>query len=198
MVDLLNGWAAAWGPYFLLAVIQNIVFLSLVFLALHLLRQAPARLLSLIATLGVIKLATPPFVSFGWMDWLGSRPVEQVAQPVSFLLFPFADLGGTDRGFATGITGGFSVVALLMMVWLSIALTRLGSGLLQTLQLAFDIQGAKRLDDAELPIELRQYGLSVWRCDRIALPLTLGLRPRRIFVPASWDSWPTASLVVII
>ena len=189
-VNLLNEWAAAWGPYFLLAVIQNLVFLALVFLGLHLLHRAPARVLSLVATLGVIKLAIPPFLPLGWLEWLGSRPVAQGPQPAAFLLFPFADTGGTENGFTAGITGGFTFPALLMLVWASVALTRLGSGLLQTLQLALDIRGAKRIAEDEIPEEVLREGLSVWRSDRIALPLTLGLRPRRIFVPASWDSWP--------
>ena len=79
------------------------------------------------------------------------------------------------------------------MVWLSIALTRMGSGVLQSIQLALDIRDAEQIDDAQIPGEILEHGLTVWRCKRIALPLTLGLRPRRIIVPASWDLWPAES-----
>ena len=44
MISLLNGWGAAWAGWFLPALIQDTVFLGLVFLALHLLRKAsPSR-----------------------------------------------------------------------------------------------------------------------------------------------------------
>jgi beta-lactamase regulating signal transducer with metallopeptidase domain/biopolymer transport protein ExbD len=188
-ITLLNEWAGTWGPYLLLAVIQNTVFLAVVFLGLHLMRGAAARVLSLIATVGVIKLAIPPFLP---LAWLTSQPAEQVVRPVTTLLFPFSETAGGDRGFTAGITGGLSPAALLMMIWVSIALARLGYGLLQTLQLAMDIRTAERVDDRELPVEIRQAGLSVWQSSRISLPLTLGIRPRRIFVPASWDSWSAA------
>ena len=190
MVDVLNQWAAAWGPYFLLAVIQNAAFLVLVFAALFLLRRAPARVLSLVATLGVIKLIIPPFVSLGWLE---STPAEPVAEPVATLLFPFADLGASDEVFASQLTGGFSISALLMMIWASVALTRLGVSLLQTIQLVLDVRGAERIDDDAVPAEILAARMSVWKSDGINLPLTMGVRPRRIFVPPSWDSWSIAS-----
>lgn len=186
LTALLNGWAQMWGPYLLSAVVQNTAFLAVVFLALHLMRPAPARILSLIATIGVLKLAIPPFLPLGW---IATQPVEQAARPVATLLFPFAETTAGDPGLLGGVAGGLSPVALLMMVWASIVLTRLGYGLLQTLQLALDISGAERVDDRDLPVEISAAGLSVWQSDRIPLPLTLGVRPRRIFVPATWNSW---------
>ncbi|MBU8870022.1 MAG: M56 family metallopeptidase [Gemmatimonadales bacterium] len=198
MVTLLNEWAGSWGPYFLLAVIQNSLFLALVFVILRVLRRAPARILSLVATLGVVKLAIPPFLPLGWLEWLDSKPADQVVNPISSLLFPFADLGTVEGSFTAGVTGGFTPVALLMMIWASVALTRLGIGLVQTIELAMNVQGAERIDDAEIPAEVRQSGLSVWRSERIYLPLTMGIRPRRIFVPLSWDDWPTSDRQAVL
>jgi len=195
MVTLLNNWSAAWGPYFLLAVLQNTVFLALVFGVLHGLRHRPARVLAGVATVGVVKLAVPPFLAVGW---LGTAPAEQMAQPVSTLLFPFADLGAGTESSSVGLPGGLSPLTVLMALWASVALTRLGFGLVQTLQLSLKIRGAHRLPDAEVPAEVLNAGLTVWVSPRIPLPLTLGLRPRRIFVPASWNTWPAASRQAVL
>ncbi len=62
MIQILNSAAAQWGEFFLLAVIQNTIFLGLVFVALHILRNAPARVRYLVALAGLLKLVLPPFL----------------------------------------------------------------------------------------------------------------------------------------
>ena len=69
-------------------------------------------------------------------------------------------------------------------------LARLGWIGLQTLQLALAMRGAILLAPADVPDEVRRHGIDVRRTRAIGLPLTLGPRPRTIYVPADWDTWP--------
>lgn len=189
IVTTVNQWGAVSGRYLLGAVVQNLVFLALVFLALRLLRRAPARVLSWIATVGVLKLALPPLIP------LAANGAAETAGggPTAGLLFPFERIEAAGAGGQLGWTGGFTPVALLMMVWASVVLLRLGAGAWRTLELALAVRDAERIDDALLPHELAVRGLSVWKSDRVPLPLTFGVRPRRVFVPPSWDEWSPAS-----
>lgn len=189
IVTTLNAWGTLWGRYLLGAVLQNLVFLALVFTALYLLRRAPARIRSWIATVGVLKLALPPLIP------LASQSAARTAGAgaTAGLLFPFERIDPAGTGPALGWTGGFTPVALLMMVWASIVLLRLGAGAWRTFELALAVRDAERIPDRQLPGTVTARGLSVWRSSRVPLPLTFGIRPRRVFVPPSWDEWSPES-----
>ena len=183
MITLLNDWGAAWAGWFVPVILQNTLFLGLVFLALHLLRHASARVRATVATVGVIKLVIPPFLP---LLSLGERVVED-APVVTTLLFPFG--AETATGTATAATGGLTVVASLMVAWASIALARLGWVGLQTLQLALAVRGACPVPDEYVPAAITERGLSVWSAERVQLPMTLGPWPKRIYVPPAWREW---------
>lgn len=189
IVTTLNQWGELWGRYLLGAVLQNLVFLALVFLALRLLRRAPARILSWVATVGVLKLALPPLIPLAPQSATQTAGVGAAAG----LLFPFERIDAAGTGPALGWTGGFTPVALLMMIWASVVLLRLGAGSWRTLELALAVRDARRIPDGQLPGAVTARGLSVWKTSRVPLPLTFGVRPRRIFVPASWDDWSAES-----
>ncbi|MCP4574095.1 MAG: hypothetical protein GY838_17175 [bacterium] len=181
MMTLLNDWGATWAEYFVPAILQNTMFLGLVFLALYLLRNASARVRAAVATVGIVKLVIPPFVPLH----LGERVAEE-APAVQTLLFPFAD---TATATPAAATGGLTVVASLMIAWASIALARLGWVGLQTLQLTFAVRGACPVPDEYVPASITERGLSVWYAERVPMPMTLGPWPRRIYVPRAWGEW---------
>ena len=56
MITSINNFATAWLDYFSYAVVQNTIFIGLILLVLHLLRNTNARLKYTIAILGIIKL----------------------------------------------------------------------------------------------------------------------------------------------
>ena len=195
MITLLNEWGEAWGAWFLSAVVQNTIFLLLVMLALYLLRRASARVLAAVATVGVVKLAIPPFVSTGWF---GSGAAETLTDPAAPLLFPFADGPGTRMEIVADLTGGLGLAAVLMLAWVSIVTVRLGWALLQSVQLYVELRGSSSVPPAEIPREMLDQGLDIRRSDRIAVPLTMGLFHRRILVPAGWISWSRADRLAVL
>ena len=195
MISTINELGGAWGVWFLSAVVQNTIFLLLVLLALFLLRRASARVLAAVATLGVIKLAIPPFVSVGWF---GSRATETLADPVAPLLFPFADGQPAPMEIVADLTGGLGLAAVLMLAWLSITTARLGWALLQSVQLYVELRRSVPVSPAEIPPEMLDQGLDIRRSDRVAVPLTMGLFHRRILVPSGWTSWSMADRLAVL
>ncbi|MEN8007958.1 MAG: M56 family metallopeptidase [Candidatus Krumholzibacteriota bacterium] len=186
MISTLNEWGVAWGTWFLSAVIQNSLFLLLVLAALYLVRRGSARVLAAVATVGVVKLAVPPFVSTGWF---GSGASETLAEPVAPLLFPFAAGTVPNGEIVNGLTGGLGLAAVLMLAWASIVAARLGWSLLQSVQLYVELRRSTPVDPEEIPVQMRDLRLDIRRNKRIAVPLTMGWFHRRIMVPAAWNRW---------
>ena len=174
MISLLNDWSAQWAPWFLAAVIQNTIFLALVFGALYLLREASARIRTLIATVGVIKLVLPPLVP---SHWLMGPATEGPTTAVATLLFPFAEDGAAETARGAGWTGGLELLTVLMLVWAIVAVSRLGWSVMQTVDLALAVRGSVPVPAAEVPTEIRDHGLEVRLCERIDIPLTMASSP---------------------
>ena len=61
MIQMLNGISSGWAEYFGWAVLQNTLFLAVLFLLLRFMRRAPAHIKYMIGCVGVIKLLLPPF-----------------------------------------------------------------------------------------------------------------------------------------
>ncbi len=191
MIATLNAWGATWAAWFGPLVLQDTLFLGLVFLALRVLRDAPPRVRAAVATVGVVKLALPAFVTV-------VRPAAEAVAPgagagaVSTLLLPFAD-GSAGAPAGPAWSGGLAPAAILMVAWVSVAVSRLGFVALQTLQLAQAVRGAEDIDPRDLPADVRCSGLAVRRSPRIPMPLSFGPWPRTIYVPAAWDRWGRAA-----
>jgi beta-lactamase regulating signal transducer with metallopeptidase domain/biopolymer transport protein ExbD len=193
MISLLNDWAAAWAPWFTAALVQNTLWLLLVFLALYLLRRSTARILSLVATIGVVKLVIPPLFPSSWL--LGEKAVGISSVPGT-LLFPFAqesEIAAAEQSSSNLFFGGLDLATVIMLLWASIALTRLIWALVQTLDLTAIVSQAEEVPANLVPAEIRDRGVRVLTCRRVGLPFTLGIFPRRIFVPPAWQQWDQAS-----
>jgi len=194
MIATLNEWGAAWASWFGPLVLQNTLFLGLVFLALRTLRNAPPRVRAAVAAVGVVKLALPAFVPV-------ARHAGEAVVPgsgaVSTLLFPFAD-GAVRTPAGPGWSGGLAPAAILMVAWASVAVSRLGFVTLQTLQLALAVRGSEDVDPGDLPADVRRSGLAVRRSPRIPMPLSFGPWPRTIYVPAAWDRWDRTARCAVL
>ena len=198
MIASLNDWAGAWGPWFLTALVQNTLFLGLVFLALWLLRGAAARIKAAVATLGLLKLLVPPVLP---LNWFMEQQTGPAASPVTTLLFPFAEAGPTQAtapGRLHQLFNGLEPLTLLMLIWASVALGRLVWAAVRTLDLALAVQGAVPVPAELLPRGMDRQGVRVLISTRISMPLTLGPWSRRIFVPPVWQSWPAAHRAAVL
>jgi len=187
MIVTWNELAIGWAQYYGAAVLQNTVFLTLVLVALRLLRGAPARTRHAIALVGLVKLLLPPFLA---LPRSGGT---------------LAGSGATDGGFAPLIFGGAAptgaatsalpewpgLLALLLLVWAVGATFWLATAALCTWRLSRRLKSSEPLPADQLPCALPP-GVSVRRSARISIPLTLGPWPRRIYVPPAWDDWTPA------
>jgi len=186
MIQMLNSVAAGWGEIFLLAVIQNTIFLGLVFAALHILRNAPASVRYLIALAGLIKLVLPPFMR---IPAIMSIPGVSGAGYGS--LIPFGT--GSDGGSAVAIpeTAGESLTAAgaLFSIWALIVLAGLVYTVSGSFRLALRLRGARPVIDKDIPAVPGIENIRVLRSGRIAIPITVAFLPGRIYVPSAWDRW---------
>ena len=195
MISMLNDWGATWGTWFLSAVIQNTIFLMLVLAALYLLRRGSARVQAAVATVGVVKLAIPPFVSTGWF---GSGATERLADPISPLIFPFAEDPAPRPEVVGALTGGLDLATVLMLGWASITVARISWSLLQSVTLYVELRRSTPVSLEEIPEQMRELGLDIRRSERIAVPLTMGLFHRRVLVPAGWNRWSMTDRVAVL
>jgi beta-lactamase regulating signal transducer with metallopeptidase domain/biopolymer transport protein ExbD len=184
MIDLVNRLGSEWGTYFGYAIAQNTLFLCLIWVSLRLLKGASARLKYSICLVGLVKLLLPPFIpaSFG----VGSSPSLSQNAGVTVALPPSTDLTGASTLLSHPTH--LSLPGLLLIVWAGGLLLYLAAALTSTLRLRATLASAAPIDG-----NARRGGprdrVRIFKSDRIAVPLTFGPFPRRIYVPAVWDTW---------
>jgi beta-lactamase regulating signal transducer with metallopeptidase domain len=189
MIELLNDTGRLWAGYFVPALVQNTVFLALVFLALHWFRNASASTKYAIAAVGLVKLLLPPFVP---TTLLVPAAGEQVAFPASTLLFSFTNLSAGAETVPPDTPAGLNLFGALFVVWTIIALFVLVRAVRATIHLAQRVKDAKPVVgepaiEAASPHDSRRIG--VYKSPRIGMPLTIGVLPHRIYVPDAWERW---------
>jgi beta-lactamase regulating signal transducer with metallopeptidase domain len=189
MIEILNDAGRLWAEYFVPALVQNTVFLALVFLALHWFRNASAGVKYTIAAVGLVKLLLPPFVP---SSLIVPAAGEQLAFPASTLLFSFTNLSAGAEAVPPDTPAGLDVFGALFVVWTIIALLVLARAVRATVRLAARVRDAKPIVgepaiDAASPRESRRIG--VFKSPRIGMPLTIGVLPHRVYVPDSWEEW---------
>jgi beta-lactamase regulating signal transducer with metallopeptidase domain len=189
MMELLNDAGRTWAAYFVPALLQNTVFLALVFLALHWFRNASASVKYAIAAVGVVKLLLPPFVP---SSLIVPAAGEQAAFPASTLLLSFTNLTAGAEAVPPDTPAGLDVFGVLFVVWTTIVLLVLARAVRATLRLAVRVKDAKPIvgepaPDTASARESRR--ICVFKSPRIAMPLTIGVWPHRIYVPETWEQW---------
>jgi beta-lactamase regulating signal transducer with metallopeptidase domain/biopolymer transport protein ExbD len=195
MTEILNQLGQGWLPYFVLAVTQNTLFLLLVLAVLHWLRSAPAGVKYTIALVGLVKLLLPPFLRLPVLA--GPEPGAGSLGTV-LGLFAGTGLDASTAAPAAAAPERLGIGGSLLLFWGAAALIILIASLTATARLARRLGGAQPLPPDVLPPDLKEKGVEVFLSDRIALPLTLGLFPRRIFVPAIWHEWTPARRLLVL
>ena len=118
MIGLLNAWGASWTEYFGPAVLQNTLFLGLIFLALYILRNTRASLRYALCLIGMVKLLLPPFLPTGFVE-------------TSDRLIPVVSLVGLSPGTPSSAVGPVAesgpgphlgLAGLLFAVWAAAAI----------------------------------------------------------------------------
>jgi beta-lactamase regulating signal transducer with metallopeptidase domain/biopolymer transport protein ExbD len=189
MIELATRCGETWVGYFGTAVIQNTVFLSFIFLVLHLIRWAPANLKYGICLVGLVKLLCPPFLPVHFFGTsAGSLPVTLPA--TLRVMLPVADTALSSLSASAGTQRtSLTVPGLLFLLWVGSSVFYIALTLVRTFHVRRLLKGATRLR-YEVPGPggaLRS--TEVLRSDLIPTAITFGLFPGRIYVPAAWDSW---------
>ena len=180
----LNYFSSLWVQYFGLAILQNTIFLGFVFLAFYLLKNADARIKYIIGLLGIVKLLLPPFLpgSFSWLTNIGREG------NISITVGDIIPLG-VDQ---TTVSSQLSTSTILFILWLTTLLAYLIISVLSTLILKRCLKSAVRVNKTD------DSGIKLFFCDRIPSPLSIGLFPKKIFLPAYWDQLPREGQKVLL
>lgn len=178
MIEWLNQSGQAWAEFFGVAVLQNTLFLGIIFLILYWLRNVSARIRHAIAMISIIKLLLPPFVPASLISrWLALPTTTidiQIGKPV---VTSFAE--------ANEPTLTISLIGILFLVWLVTLSISLIIPLFATVRLKLQLKNATPIQQEEL----NHFSGQVFRSEKIAMPLTIGLFSIKIFVPPQWDNW---------
>jgi beta-lactamase regulating signal transducer with metallopeptidase domain len=175
-----------WAEYFVPAIVQNTVFLGLIFLLLHRFRNASAGVKYAIACVGLVKLLLPPFVPAGLFS---GTTAESIQLPASTLLFSFTKTPVGAAATGGGSTPTLDVIGLLFLAWAVVTVVILAGAIYSTLRLASIVNHAQPVDATDMFTGFAPANIQVYKTERISMPMTIGVFPRRIFVPASWDNW---------
>ena len=178
MIEFINQYGQIWAEYFGLAILQNTLFLGVLFFVLHWLQDANAVTKYIIAMIGIVKLLLPPFL------------------PASFLskLFSFSNgLIDIQIGKPTILatadhiepTLSLSLIGLLFSVWFLTLSISLLIPIYSIFRLKFKLKDARLIRYSEIDEDAAR----IFQSDKISMPLTIGIFSNKIFVPASWNSW---------
>jgi beta-lactamase regulating signal transducer with metallopeptidase domain/biopolymer transport protein ExbD len=182
VVEAINAWAGSWARYFGFAVVQNTVFLSVILVVLYLRRGLPANVKYLICLVGLVKLLIPPFVPAA-LDLTGSALQSSLVwvtyDPVTAPLLP---VGGVVPPHEVPL----STAGIAFLAWAGLGASYMLLSLLSTIRLRRALRAGLRVVDRDTGIPA---GTKVIMASRLAVPLTLGLFPREIYVPAAWRDW---------
>lgn len=183
MIDFLNGLGSSWVGYFGPAVLQNTVFLGLIFLGLRALKNTRASLRYALCLIGFVKLLLPPFLPTGLL-----RTPDAVAPVVSLVSLSPGTLAPASPATGQGAGSGLGAPGLLFAAWLAVAVTYIaytaltGARLRRELRRALPIGALKRGKGKGRQVE-------ILKTDGIPVPLTFGLLQPRIYVPEAWEGW---------
>jgi len=177
MLQVINSFAERWMEYLGTAILQNTIFLSVIFLVLYLLREKHAGIKYAVAALGLIKLLVPPFVPLTLRNGMNSMWVGNIGE-MSVRAVPDTTLAETAS--QTPI----SFISVLFLIWAITALLMLCSSLLSTLRLKWHLRDATFVKHAEIDGK----AVDIYSSLNISVPMSVGLFPKRVYVPTLWSS----------
>ena len=187
MIELLNQYGQAWAEFFGLAVLQNTLFLGIVFLVLYWLRNATARIRHAIAMIGIIKLLLPPFMPASllskWFAFPGETIAIQIGKPMA-----------AASAETMEPTLSVSLIGLLFFVWFLTLSISLIIPAFAMFRLKLRLKNARLIQSEDL----NNFSGKVYQSEKITMPLTIGFFSNKIFVPARWDSWPAECRKMIL
>lgn len=187
MIEFINQYGQIWAEYFGLAVLQNTLFLGIIFLLLYWLKDANAKTKYIIAMIGIVKLLLPPFLPASFLSKLVSFSNGiidiQIGKPTI--------IAAADQ---VEPTLRLSLIGLLFSIWLLTLAISLLIPVFSTLRLKFKLKNARPIRANEID----ESNVKIFQSEKISMPLTVGFFSNKIFVPAQWDSWSVECRTMIL
>jgi beta-lactamase regulating signal transducer with metallopeptidase domain len=177
MLAQLSSFADRWLELFGYVILQNTLFLGVIFLVLYLLRDKNAQVKYAVAALGIIKLLVPPFIPFTLR-----QSVAVSAQTVGTFEVGEISVASGLNPVSTG--SPISFISILFLIWTLTALIMIGSSLISTLRLQWHLRGSTFVKKATID----GIKVDIFCSSNISVPLSIGLRPKQVFVPLLWSS----------
>ncbi len=188
MIDLINNYASTWAGYFGLAVLQNTIFLAIVFIAFSLMKNAGAQTKYIISVIGLGKLLLLPFIPAPLLNWF-SRQGDAAVGGVG--IGPITTWGAVQTVVPEST---LSTIGFFFLLWAIAAALYLLLAIGSTLILKSKLAKARLVESesqVHLPVLLRQSSL-------ISTPLSIGIFPKQIFLPSFWKALPAECQTVLI
>lgn len=185
MIGLLNDAGATWAAYFGPIVLQNTVFLAVVLVVLHLLKNTSARVRYAVGMVGVVKLLLPPFLPVHLSESTNAIlvPLSQIVPGAA----PVTNAVGPET--LTSVTERPEWLGLLFAIWFGVTATYIIGTVVSTMRLRMALRDANDITETMAPQHVGDTRIGLYETDRIAMPLTIGLLPTKVFVPAVWSQW---------
>ncbi|MBW6458288.1 MAG: carboxypeptidase-like regulatory domain-containing protein, partial [FCB group bacterium] len=173
MINYLNSLAENWITFFSTAILQNTLFLAVIFLVLYLIRDKHAGIKYSVAALGLIKLLLPPFLPLAIRE---STAAASVA----------AEAGNISVTAAEAVSAGsaLSLPGIIFLIWATTAAFMLFLTLGSTLRLRWHLRGAAFIKRTTVDGKT----IDVYSSANIPVPMSIGLFPKRVYVPPLWSN----------
>jgi TonB family protein len=177
MIEFINRYGQIWAEYFGFAVLQNTLFLGLVFIALYFLKDANAKTKYIVAMFGIAKLLLPPFLPASFLSKLctfSNGMIEiQIGKPNI--------ISAADQ---IDPKVSLSLIGLLFSIWFFTLLISLIIPVFSTFRLKFKLKNAKPIQFEGIDADAE-----IYESKQISMPLTVGFLSKKIYVPSQWYSW---------
>jgi len=138
VIDFLNNIGRIWAEYFGIAVVQNTIFLGIIYLILSLLRNSTARLKYAVTIIGLIKLLLPPFIP--------GPLIQGASKNLDTLIGTVSNGAIIDNSYnSIYSTKLVTLPCLLFTLWILIAVITLLISLYSTLRLRLKLKNSEQI-----------------------------------------------------
>lgn len=179
MINLLNHWSINWWMYFIPLIIQNTIFLLVVYGAIVYLKKATAAAQYSIGLLGLIKLLIPAFLPISWIS------ISYLSAPNFNVLSMGNGIIGAVGNNSTSMQN-LNIYSIFLIVWLTVCLIMILLPLISFWRIKYRLRQAVLIETIS---NNSGSAIQVFKTDSIALPMTMGFRSKKIFVPQIWENW---------
>jgi len=178
MIEWLNHFGSQWLAYMTIAGIQNTIFLGFVFAALYFLRNSTAQIQYKIGAIGLGKLILPTIIPIPFFEWT-------LPQPLILENIKLIESATNSSTPPVPTVTSLDWTGLLFLIWLLL------TGIILLIAVRSWLRLKRQLRDPQYlqSVCLGQRMIRIYQCGKINMPMTIGIFPKKIYVPPAWQQW---------